>query len=191
MCRPCIHQGPRQGRDDEWEIPPWPHHILSERAHPSRKRLFSLLRQSCAQRMLDRNERLFRHCHVQVCQAARACIRDGPRRVVVLLVSWAVGERDRETQRDRDREHPNPPPLSVVLRVLCGILTDGADAPPYKALIDAGLGSDYAPNTGMDTSVFESGDARRPACSSVACTIAASAGVRTPTDTPLAFLRGT
>lgn len=44
---------------------------------------------------------------------------------------------------------------SFVMRVLCGILTDGPDSPFYKSLIDSGLGTDFAPNTGLDNSVLD------------------------------------
>ena len=41
---------------------------------------------------------------------------------------------------------------SFALKILCELLFDGPASPFYRALIDSGLGSEYAPGTGYDTS---------------------------------------
>lgn len=41
---------------------------------------------------------------------------------------------------------------SFALKILCELLFEGPASPFYKALIDSGLGSEYAPGTGYDTS---------------------------------------
>ena len=44
---------------------------------------------------------------------------------------------------------------SFSLKILCDLLFEGPAAPFYQALIDSGLGSEYAPGTGYDTSTTQ------------------------------------
>ena len=45
---------------------------------------------------------------------------------------------------------------SFALKILCELLFEGPASPFYRALIDSGLGSEYAPGTGYDTSTHQS-----------------------------------
>lgn len=45
---------------------------------------------------------------------------------------------------------------SFALKILCTLLFDGPASPFYHALIDSGLGCEYAPGTGYDTSTYQS-----------------------------------
>jgi presequence protease len=45
---------------------------------------------------------------------------------------------------------------SFALKIICELLFEGPASPFYRALIDSGLGSEYAPGTGYDTSTYQS-----------------------------------
>lgn len=66
-----------------------------------------------------------------------------PRAQTRLLVSFMANESS-----DLDE--------SFSLKILCDLLFEGPASPFYRALIDSGLGSEYSPGTGYDTSTNQS-----------------------------------
>lgn len=127
-----------------------------ENYHPSNAKFFTYGDMALADHLQEVNERLaeFRETHQLVDHRRPIDLSSGPMEVTVTgpidplvdpdrqykaSVSWIMGETKNTLE-------------SFSLSLLSNLLLDGYGSPLYRGLIESGLGTDWSPNTGYDSS---------------------------------------